>query len=235
MTILPGTRVTKAEVTAAKVRLTLGGKTSQSVDCDRVLVAAGRKPCIETLGLEEAGIELDDTGRVAVDENYRTSREGVYAIGDLVPGPMLAHKAMDEGLVCVERLHGELPAVDYALIPGVVYTQPEVAAVGRSEEQLKADSTPYATGKFPFMASGRAKALDETEGFVKVLVAPASGRILGVHIIGPRASELIAEAVSVMAFGGSVADVALIMHAHPTLAEAFREAALGADGRAVHL
>jgi dihydrolipoamide dehydrogenase len=142
---------------------------------------------------------------------------------------------MDEGVVCVERLHGELPEVDYALIPGVVYTQPEVASVGRSEEQLKADGVPYTAGRFPFLASGRAKALDETEGFVKVLAAPESGRILGVHILGPRASELIAEAVSVMAFGGSVADVALIMHAHPTLAEAFREAALGAAGRAVHL
>jgi dihydrolipoamide dehydrogenase len=148
---------------------------------------------------------------------------------------MLAHKAMDEGTVCIERLHGARPEVDYHLIPGVVYTQPEVAAVGQTEEQLKAGGVAYVAGKFPFLASGRARALDETEGFVKVLVAPEGGRLLGVHIIGPRASELIAEAAAIMAFGGSVADVALITHAHPTLTEAFREAALGAAGRAVHL
>jgi dihydrolipoamide dehydrogenase len=147
---------------------------------------------------------------------------------------MLAHKAMDEGTVCVERLHGEKPEVDYRLIPGVIYTMPEAAAVGRSEEQLKSEGLDYTVGRFPFMASGRAKALDETEGFVKVLASPDSGRILGVHILGPRASELIAEAVAVMAFSGGIEDVAAIMHAHPTLAEAFREAALGAGGKALH-
>ena len=235
MAILPGTRVAGVESSGQGVTLTLAGKSSGTVDCDRVLVAAGRRPCSAGLGLEEAGITLDETGRVAVDGNYQTSCPGVFAIGDLIHGPMLAHKAMDEGMVCVERWHGELPEVDYALIPGVVYTQPEVASVGRSEEQLKADGVAYTVGRFPFLASGRAKALDESEGFVKVLAMPESGRILGVHILGPRASELIAEAVSVMAFGASVADVALIMHAHPTLAEAFREAALGAAGRAVHL
>jgi dihydrolipoamide dehydrogenase len=235
MSILPGTRVAGVAPAGPDLTLSLAGKSSGTLDCDRVLVAAGRRPCSAGLGLEETGITLDATGRIAVDGNYQTSCPGVFAIGDLIHGPMLAHKAMDEGVVCVERLHGELPEVDYALIPGVVYTQPEVASVGRSEEQLKADGVPYTAGRFPFLASGRAKALDETEGFVKVLAAPESGRILGVHILGPRASELIAEAVSVMAFGGSVADVALIMHAHPTLAEAFREAALGAAGRAVHL
>ncbi len=156
-------------------------------------------------------------------------------MGDLIAGPMLAHKAMDEAVACVERLHGELPEIDYNLVPGVIYTQPEAASVGRSEEQLKAAGTPYTVGKFPFMASGRARALDETEGFVKVLAVPESGRLLGVHLLGPRASELIAEAVSVMAFAGSIEDVALITHAHPTLAEAFKEATLGAAGRAVHL
>jgi dihydrolipoamide dehydrogenase len=235
MAILPGTRVAAVAETATGLSLTLEGKAAQTVNCDRVLVAAGRRPCTEGLGLAAAGIRLDAQGRIVVDANYQTSCPGVYAVGDLIPGPMLAHKAMDEAVVCVERLHGELPEIDYNLIPGVVYTMPEAASVGRSEEQLKADGIPYATGKFPFMASGRAKALDETEGFVKVLAEPQSGRILGVHILGPRASELIAEAVSVMAFAGSIEDVALITHAHPTLAEVFKEAALGAAGKAVHL
>lgn len=234
MTILPGTRVARAEVAGEQVTLALEGKSAQTVACDRVLVAAGRRPCTEGLGLEEAGVQLEQ-GRIKVDADYQTTWPGVFAVGDLIAGPMLAHKAMDEAVACVERLHGERPEVDYALIPGVVYTMPEAASVGRTEEQLKADGIPYAVGKFPFMASGRAKALDETEGFVKVLAAPESGLLLGVHILGPRASELIAEAVAVMAFAGSVADVAAVMHAHPTLAEAFREAALGAEGKAVHL
>ena len=234
MTILAGTRVAGAKVTAKGVKLTLEGKTETTLECDKVLVAAGRRPCTEDLGLDEVGVSLDKTGRITVDAEYRTSADNVYAIGDLIHGPMLAHKAMDEAVVCVERLHGELPEIDYNLIPGVVYTMPEVSAVGATEEQLKSADTPYTIGKFPFMASGRAKALDETEGFVKVLAAPETGRILGVHILGPRASELIAEAVAVMAFGGSIEDVALIIHGHPTLSEAFKEAALGAAGKAVH-
>lgn len=234
MTILAGTRVAGVEETSTGLNLQLEGKNVQTVACDQVLVAAGRRPCIEGLELENLGIKLEQ-GRIPVDADYRTSCPGVYAVGDLTPGPMLAHKAMDEAVACIERLHGELPEIDYHLIPGVIYTLPEAASVGRSEEQLKTSGTAYATGKFPFMASGRAKALDETEGFVKVLAAPGSGRILGVHILGPRASELIAEAAAVMAFGGSIEDVALITHAHPTLAEAFREAALGAAGKAVHL
>jgi len=234
MTILPGTRVASVETSSQGVTLTLEGRHSDSLTCDKVLVAAGRRPCCEELGLEDAGITMEDSGRIAVDENYQTSRPGVFAIGDLIHGPMLAHKAMDEGVVCVERLQGEQPTVDYALIPGVVYTMPEVASVGRSEEQLQASGSAYSVGKFPFLASGRARALDETEGFVKVLAAPKSGRLLGVHIIGPRASELIAEAVTTMAYGGNIDDIALVMHAHPTLAEAFREAALAAAGRALH-
>lgn len=234
MTILPGTRVARAEVTGSTVKLTLEGKAAQILACDRVLVAAGRRPCVEGLGLEAAGVQLEQ-GRIRVDADFQTSCPGVYAVGDLTPGPMLAHKAMDEAVVCVERLHGQQPEIDYSLIPGVIYTMPEAASVGASEEQLKAGGTAYTVGRFPFMASGRARALDEAEGFVKVLAAPDSGRILGVHIVGPRASELIAEAVAVMAFAGGVDDVAAIVHAHPTLAEAFREAALGAGGRAVHL
>lgn len=234
MTIFAGTKVAKAKVAEAGVKLTLEGKTTQTLACDRVLVAAGRRPCIEDLGLEAVGVQLEQ-GRIRVDADYQTTCPDVYAVGDLIPGPMLAHKAMDEAVACIERLHGELPEIDYNLIPGVIYTLPEAASVGRTEEQLKADGVDYRAGKFPFMASGRAKALDETEGFVKVLASPESGRILGVHIIGPRASELIAEAVGVMAFSGSIEDVALITHAHPTLAEAFKEAALGAAGRAVHI
>ena len=233
MTILAGTRVSAAEVGGERVTLQLAGKHPQTLACDRVLVAAGRRPCTAGLGLEAFGIALEQ-GRITVDADYRTSSPGIYAVGDLVHGPMLAHKAMDEAVACVERLHGEHPEVDYRLIPGVVYTMPEAASVGRSEEQLKTAGVAYTVGKFPFMASGRAKALDETEGFVKVLAAPDSGRILGVHILGPRASELIAEAVTVMAFSGGIEDVAAIMHAHPTLAEAFREATLGAGGRPLH-
>lgn len=233
MTILAGTRVAGMEPAPAGLSLSLEGKSAQTLACDRVLVAAGRRPCVDGLGLDDVGIQLEQ-GRIPVDANYQTACPGVFAVGDLIPGPMLAHKAMDEAVACIERMHGKLPEIDGNLIPGVVYTQPEAASVGRTEEQLKATDTPYTVGRFPFMASGRAKALDETEGFVKVLAAPASGRILGVHILGPRASELIAEAAAVMAFGGSIEDVALITHAHPTLAEAFREAALGAAGKALH-
>ncbi|PLX81286.1 MAG: dihydrolipoyl dehydrogenase [Desulfuromonas sp.] len=234
MVIHAGTRVASVDNTEEGLRLHLKGGEQGELTCDRLLVAAGRRPCTDGLGLEQAGVELTDGGRVKVDTDFRTSVAHVYAVGDLIDGPMLAHKAMDEAVVCVERMVGELPEVDYRLIPGVVYTMPEVAAVGASEEQLKTEGTAYQSGHFPFMASGRAKALDETDGFVKVLASPESGRLLGVHIIGPRASELIAEAASIMAFGGSVEDVALITHAHPTLSEAFKEAALAAAGRALH-
>ncbi len=234
MTIHAGTRVSGMEQTDQGVTLKLEGKVEQSLTCDKVLVAAGRKPCIDGLGLEEAGIKLDETRRIAVDGNYQTSVPNIFAIGDLIHGPMLAHKAMDEGTVFAERLAGENPAVDYNLIPGVVYTHPEAASIGATEEQLKEQNTPHKVGRFPFMASGRARAMDNVDGFVKVLANPDSGRILGVHIIGPCASELISEAVTIMAFAGSVEDVALTMHAHPTLSEAFKEAALGAFGKAIH-
>lgn len=234
MTIHAGTKATGIEQADGRLKIILEGQSDETVECDQLLVAAGRKPCVEDLGLQEIGLELNQDNRLDVDENYRTKVTGVYAIGDLIKGPMLAHKAMDEGVVFVERLAGEASAVDYGLIPGVVYTMPEVAAVGATEEDLKERGLDYHTGKFPFMASGRAKALAETDGFVKVLAEPQSGRLLGVHIIGPRASELIAEAATVMAFGGSVEDVALTMHAHPTLSEAFKEAALGAVGKALH-
>ena len=234
MTIHTGTRVAGMEQAGTNVTLKLQGQFEQDLICDKVLVAVGRKPCIDGLGLDEAGVELNETGRIVVDDNYQTSVPNIFALGDLIHGPMLAHKAMDEGVVFAERLAGENPAVNYNLIPGVVYTHPEAASIGATEEQLKSQETPYKVGRFPFMASGRARAMDNVDGFVKVLANPDSGRILGVHIIGPCASELISEAVTVMAFDGSVEDVALTMHAHPTLSEAFKEAALGAFGKAVH-
>lgn len=234
MTIHAGTKVAGMKQTDEGVTLTLEGKVNDTLSCDKVLVAAGRKPCTEGLDLDQAGVKLDQAGRIIVDDNYQTSVPGIYAIGDLIQGPMLAHKAMDEGVVFTERMAGEHPAVDYNLIPGVVYTHPEAASIGATEEQLKDQSIAYQVGRFPFMASGRARAMDNVDGFVKVLADPESGRILGVHIIGPCASELISEAVTVMSFDGSIEDIALTMHAHPTLSEAFKEAALGAFGKAVH-
>ena len=235
MRILLETKVTGFARAGDELRVQLQrGEKQEELVCDRVLVAIGRKPWTEDLGLQEAGVKLDERGRVQVDADFQTSLAGVYAIGDLISGPMLAHKASAEGVAFVERLAGQASSVDYALIPGVIYTWPELAAVGRTEEQLKEANIPFSSGKAHFSANGRARALNETDGFVKVLAAPESGRILGVHIIGPRASELIAEAAAVMAFGGSVQDLALICHAHPTLAEVIQEAALAAGGGALH-
>jgi dihydrolipoamide dehydrogenase len=234
MIIHSGTKVAAMKSGDKGVTLRLEGKVEETINCDKVLVAAGRRPCTENLGLEAAGVKLDETGRIIVDQQYLTSAENIYAIGDLIHGPMLAHKAMDEGVALAERLAGENVTVDYALIPGVVYTHPEAASIGPTEEQLTADGTAYKVGRFPFLASGRARAMDNVDGFVKVLAKPDSGKILGVHIIGPCASELIGEAVTVMSFDGSIEDIALTMHAHPTLSEAFKEAALGAFDKAVH-
>ncbi|WP_298439084.1 dihydrolipoyl dehydrogenase [Geobacter sp.] len=216
----------------AVVTVESGGATEE-ITCDRALVAVGRRPLTAGLGLEELGVRLEE-GRIAVDDNYRSSVAGVYAIGDLIHGPMLAHKAMVEGEVFAERLAGQASVVDYAFIPGIVYTWPEAAGVGRTEEELKTEGVEYAVGRFPFMANGRARCMDETEGFVKILARPDSGRVLGIHVIGPRASDLIAEAVTVMTYGGSAADIAMTFHAHPTLAEAMKEAALDVEKRAIH-
>jgi dihydrolipoamide dehydrogenase len=202
--------------------------------CDKVLVAVGRKPLLDELGLAEAGVKLDEHGRITVDDNYQTSAPGIYAVGDLIEGPMLAHKAMEEGVVFAERLAGQASAVEYAFVPGVCYTWPEAASVGRSEEELKSDGAVYTVGKFSFSANGRARCMGETDGFVKVLAHAGTGRVLGIHIIGPRASDLIAEAVTVMTYGGSAEDIALTFHAHPTLSEAVKEAALDVQKRAIH-
>ncbi len=207
---------------------------SETVACDRLLVAAGRRPLIEGLGLKRIGVNLDATGRVAVNSNYETNVHGIHAIGDLIQGPMLAHKAMEEGVVMVERLAGQSSQVDYEYLPGIVYTWPEAASVGKNEEELQKEGIAYAVGRFPFSANGRARCMDEGEGFVKVLAKKESGMVLGIHIVGPRASDMIAEAVTVMTFGGSAQDIAMTFHAHPTLSEALKEAALDLDKAAIH-
>jgi dihydrolipoamide dehydrogenase len=203
---------------------------------DKVLVAVGRRPCTNGLGLVEAGVKVEEkSGRIFVEDGFQTSATGIYAIGDSIAGPMLAHKAMEEGSALAERLAGMKTEVNYDAIPSVVYTWPELASVGRTEEQLKEEGREYKVGKFPFSANPRARCLDETEGIVKILADAGSDRVLGVHVLGPHASELIAEAVSVMEFGGSAEDIARTCHAHPTLSEAVHEAALAVDRRALHI
>ncbi len=202
---------------------------------DKVLVAVGRRPYTAGLGLKEAGVVLDErSGRVQVDDQFRTSVRGVYAIGDLIAGPMLAHKAEDEGVALAEQLSGMKTQVNHEAIPSVIYTHPELASVGLTEEQAKAAGREYRIGKFPFAANGRARCLDEIEGFVKMIADAKTDRLLGVHILGPRASDLIPEAVSVIEFAGSSEDIARTCHAHPTLSEAVREAAFAVDRRAIH-
>jgi dihydrolipoamide dehydrogenase len=206
----------------------------QPIQCDRVLVAVGRIPNTEGLGLENVGIRTDKKGRIEVDPHFATSVPGVYAIGDVIAGPMLAHKAEEEGVACVEHIvtgHGH---IDYNTIPGVCYTNPEIGSVGLTEEQVKEQGIPYRKGSFPFRANGRAQSLGQVEGRVKILAHEKTDRILGVHILGPRAGELIAEAVTAMTFGASSEDLARTCHAHPTLPEAIKEAALAVDGRAIH-
>jgi dihydrolipoamide dehydrogenase len=206
----------------------------EPIGCDRVLLAVGRVPNTDDLGLETVGIKPDDRGRIPVDEHFATSAAGVYAIGDVIRGPMLAHKAQDEGIACAEYLVTGYGHVNYDAIPGVCYTEPEIAAVGRTEEQLKADGVAYRKGSFQFRANGRARALGHIDGKVKILADAQTDRILGVHIIGPRAGDLIAEAAAAIEFGASSEDLARCSHAHPTLAECLKEAALAVDGRAIH-
>ena len=210
------------------------GGEAETVSADVVLVAVGRKPFTEGLGLAEVGVKLDGKGRVEIDGHYATNVPGIYAIGDVVTGPMLAHKAEDEGIAVAELLAGKAGHVNYDVIPSVVYTSPEVAAVGRTEEDLKAAGVPYKVGKFNFLANGRAKSILKTDGFVKVLAHADTDRVLGVHIVGPGAGEAIAEAAVLMEFSGSAEDLARTCHAHPTLSEALKEAALAVDKRAIH-
>ena len=218
-----------------RVELAAGGGAAEAIDADVVLVSVGRVPYTAGLGLEEAGIALDNKKRVVVDEHFATNVEGIYAIGDVIAGPMLAHKAEDEGIAVAEILGGQAGHVNYGVIPNVIYTAPEVASVGKSEEDLKAEGIAYTAGKFPFTANGRAKVNRTTDGFVKILSDAGTDRILGVHIIGPHAGEMIAEAAVVMEFSGSAEDLARTCHAHPTLSEAVKEAAMAVAKRAVHM
>ncbi len=231
-----GARVTsgRKENNQVVVEAEVDGKT-RSFTGDKVLVAIGRRPCSEGLGLAEAGVAVDEkTGRVPVDANYATNVAGVYAVGDLIAGPMLAHRAQEEGIAVAEKLAGKVTEVNYDTLPGVVYTAPELAGVGRTEEQLKETGVAYRVGKFLFAANGRARCLGDSDGAVKVLTEAKSDRLLGVHILGPRASDLLAEAVLAMEFGGCAEDIARICHAHPTLSEVIGEAARAAWDLPLH-
>ena len=228
-----GAKVTGATADGGKVVVTVDG--DEPVECDRLLVAVGRVPMTEGLGLDAVGIETAERGRIPVDDHFRTSAEGVYAVGDLIRGPMLAHKAEEEGIACVEMLATGYGHVNYDAIPGICYTHPEIATVGKTEEELVAAGTKFQKGSFPFFANGRAKALGETDGFVKILADAETDRILGAHVIGPRAGDLIAELVTAMEFSASSEDVARTCHGHPTLSEVVKEAALAVGGRALHM
>jgi dihydrolipoamide dehydrogenase len=233
-----GTKVTGAAAGNAGITLTVEpskGGEPQQVEADVVLVAIGRRPYTAGLGLEEMGIEVNARGRIVTDAHWQTSVPGVYAIGDVIEGQMLAHKAEDEGVAVAEFISGQSAHINYDAIPGVVYTWPEAANVGKTEEELKAAGVKYKTGKFPFTANGRARALGYTDGFVKILADAASDKVLGVHIVGPNAGDLIAEVTLAIEFGASAEDIGRTCHAHPTLAEAVKEAALAVDGRPIHI
>jgi dihydrolipoyl dehydrogenase len=238
MAFMLGRKVTHVDEATGVLKVTTepaAGGAPETIEADVVLVAIGRVPYTKGLGLAEAGVALDNRGRVLVDERFETNIPGVYAIGDVIAGPMLAHKAEDEGVALAEILAGQAGHVNYDVIPNVVYTAPEVASVGKSEEELKGASVAYKVGKFPFTANGRAKANHATDGFVKILADAGTDRVLGVHIVGTNASEMIAEAAVLMEFGGSAEDLARTCHAHPTLTEAVKEAALAVDKRAIHM
>ena len=233
-----GTKVTQAVASETGVALTLEpakGGPAEPLAADIVLVAVGRRAFTDGLGLDALGVARDERGRIRTDAHYGTNIAGIHAIGDAIAGPMLAHKAEDEGVALAERLAGQAGHVNYGVIPGVVYTWPEVAAVGQTEEDLKAAGIPYKIGKFPFTANGRARAMGDTDGLVKILADKTTDRLLGAHILGPDAGTLIAELATAMEFGASAEDVARICHAHPTLSEAVKEAALAVDGRALHI
>ena len=209
-------------------------KSKENLECDKVLVSVGRKPYTEGLNLSKIGVKKDDKGRIEVSKKFQTSISNIFAIGDVIKGPMLAHKAEEEGIAVAEILAGQSGHVNYDVIPGVVYTSPEVATVGKTEEQLKSLGTKYKVGKFPFIANSRAKAINEPEGFVKILADEKTDKILGVHMIGPHVGEIIGEVAVAMEFGASSEDVARTCHAHPTFSEAVKEAALSIDKRAIH-
>ncbi len=233
-----GAKVTGATTTDSGVTLTVEpakGGEAETIEADIVLLAIGRYAYTAGLALEAAGVETDNRGRVKTDAHYATNMPHIFAIGDVITGPMLAHKAEDEGVAIAERIAGQAGHVNYDAIPSVVYTWPEVASVGKTEEELKAEGVAYNIGKFPFTANGRARAMGDTDGFVKILADKTTDRLLGAHIIGPDAGTLIAELATAIEFGASAEDVSRICHAHPTLSEAVKEAALAVEGRALHI
>jgi dihydrolipoamide dehydrogenase len=207
---------------------------TQKFECDVALISVGRKPNIKGLNLKKVSIDLDEKNRIKTDKNFKTNQGNIYAIGDVIAGPMLAHKVEDEGIAVAENIAGQAGHVNYDTIPGVVYTTPEVASIGKTEEQLKELKIKYKIGKFSFMANSRAKAIDDAEGFVKILADEKTDKVLGAHLIGPHAGELIAEIGVAMEFGASSEDIARTCHAHPTFSEAVKEAALSVDKRAIH-
>jgi dihydrolipoamide dehydrogenase len=224
-------KIDKGRVTATATK----GKEELNFDADKVLVSVGRRPFSDGLGAEKAGLELDERKRIKIDNHFRTNVEGIYAIGDVVAGAMLAHKAEEEGIACVEIIAGKPGHVNYDAIPGIIYTNPELAGVGLTEDQAKEKGTEVRVGKFPFRANARALANEDPEGMVKFVADAKTDRILGAHILQHAASELIAEAASVMEFGGSAEDLGRTCHSHPTLSEAVREAALAVGKRAIHI
>jgi dihydrolipoamide dehydrogenase len=233
-----GSKVTKAEATDSGVSLTVEpakGGAAEALQADIVLVCIGRRPYVAGLGLDKAGVKLTERGRIAVDAHFQTSVPGIYAIGDVIDGPMLAHKASEDGIACVETIAGQRGHVNWDLVPSIIYTQPEVAWVGKTEEQLKAAGVAYKVGKYPFTADPRSRANGTTEGFVKVLADKATDKVLGVHIIGAEAGTMIAEAGMAMEFSASAEDIGRVCHAHPTVNEAMKEAALAAWDKPIHL
>ena len=224
----------KKNQSTATVSTTNNEGKKKDFDCDVVLISVGRKPNTEELNLKKIGVNLDEKNRIKTDKNFKTNQNNIYAIGDVIQGPMLAHKAEDEGVAVAEIIAGQSGHVNYDTIPGVIYTTPEVASIGKTEEQLKSLGIKYKIGKFSFMANSRAKAIDDTEGFVKILADEKSDKVLGAHLIGPHAGELIGEIGVAMEFGASSEDIARTCHAHPTFSEAVKEAALSVDKRAIH-
>lgn len=237
MNFMLSTKVKSAKANNTEVEVSVEDKDGEtsSLNASYVLVSVGRKPYTDGLGLEEAGVERDEKGRIKVDENWKTNLEGVYAIGDVIDGPMLAHKASEEGVALVEQLSGHHTQVNYNALPAAVYTWPEAACVGLTEEQAKEQNIDYKTAKFPFMANGRAISMGEKDGFVKLIADKTTDRLIGAHIIGPRASDMIAELTLGMEFGVTGEDIALTIHAHPTLAESVKEAALGLGSGTIHM
>ena len=238
MTFKLSSKVTGVDTSGKKLKATVEpakGGAAEGIEADVVLVSTGRMPYTDGLGLKDVGVKLDERGRVIVDHHYATNVPGIFAIGDVIAGPMLAHKAGDEGVAVAEILAGQAGHVNYDVIPAVVYTMPEIASVGKSEEELKAAGVAYNAGKFPFTANGRAKANQQTDGFVKILADAKTDRVLGVHIVGSDAGNMIAQACIAMEFGASAEDIARTCHAHPTLPEAVKEAAMAVAKRAIHI